>query len=106
MSTLCAYFVRPEKDEEWGVVAVAHSAREARLLAFPVLRSFTQVEWIETRALWLKEITVPDSVIAPGVWDECNRERWMCLAWEVTSWCLSCPHRRVRTGELGLMEVE
>lgn len=56
-------------NQDWGVAVVAHTAKEAKLLAWDEWRGEFG-DWIDVRAQWRREAIVKD--LPPGIIDDYN----------------------------------
>lgn len=101
MTALRAYIGHAGDPQEGAVLVYARSAKEARLLAWPVLNGWDWCEWLDVRARWIRggadfhRVPAKEEAGAPYVVespDGCERcELWYGDGLEPTTrLCWSC----------------
>lgn len=109
MKTLRSYMASAGDPSEGAVLVFAYTAAEAKRLAFPAVRDWTNCDYIEVRVKWLRsgcehmrQKDGPHVVYSPPSCDEC--ELW----WEeplVDGLCESCREDREWDAELTVESV-
>ena len=84
MTNMRPYMVHEGEPADGAVLAFAWSERQARLIAFPVIRGWSDAEWVHLRAKWMRNApwidalhttqTEPFVIESPPCCKHC--ERW------------------------------
>ena len=90
-NSLHLYRMMPYQNADWQILVVAHSAKEAKRLGWPVLRYTNPADIPEYLKCWVQLercVAVPNDVIEPVVIENCDDAQWTCVAWSYEQ----CPH--------------
>ena len=71
-------------NDDWGVMVVAGTAREARRLGYKVICGplYQRPDYIDIRVTWKREAVIPAEITEPTVFEFCPiKKDWLCDAW-------------------------
>lgn len=76
------YGCKPHSDCEWSMMVAANSVREAKQIARGTFPSDEGADYIEMHVRLVRQVTVPESISSPQVFETCDgNEAWICAAW-------------------------
>jgi hypothetical protein len=85
------YWVVPCKDNEWGVLVVHETAKQAKLMGFKAVKDIDEwCEYLQCRVTLNREIAVPAEITEPMVIDCCADAPWTCEAWNMEGCYTDC----------------
>jgi len=88
------YRMMPHQDGDWQILVVAHTAKEAKGLGWPVLRCTNPAqipEYVDCRVRLVPQVGIPRDVAGPVVIDHCDEAPWTCPAWSHEECPRTCP---------------